>query len=69
MIPAIDLFDDAVGIDDPDKGFGSVVVLAELAVDRGLEVDARTEEPCGKRRRVRVAKKPRPHWPKSTKSG
>ena len=42
-MPTIDLLDDAVGIGGPNKGFEFAVVLAEIAVDRGLQVDERTE--------------------------
>jgi len=38
-MPTIDLLDDAVGIGGPNKGFGFAVVLAEIAVDRGLQLD------------------------------
>ena len=43
-MPKIDLFDDAVGIGGPNKEFGFAVVLAEISVDRGLQVDERTED-------------------------
>ena len=43
-MPAVDLFDNAIGIGGPDKGFGFAVVLAEIAVDRGLQVDERVED-------------------------
>ena len=42
-MPTIDLLDDVVGIGGPNKGFGFAVVLAEIAVDRGLQVDQRME--------------------------
>ena len=42
-MPSVDLFDDAVGIGGPDEGLGALVVLVEVAVDRGLEVDQRVE--------------------------
>ena len=53
-MPAIDLLDDAVGIGGPDEGFRFSVVLAEVAVDRGLQVNKRVEHtalqaPAGKR--------------------
>ena len=53
-MPAIDLLDDAVGIGGPDKGFGFAVVFAEVAVDRGLQVDQRAKDaalqsPAGER--------------------
>ena len=43
VVPALDLGDDGVGVGGPDEGLGSVVVLGEIAVDRGLEVDERVE--------------------------
>ena len=43
-MPAVDLFDDAVGIGGPDERFGFAVVLAEIAVDRRLQVDERAED-------------------------
>ena len=43
MMPSMDLRDDAVGIGSPDEGFGFAVVLAEVSVDRGLEIDQRVE--------------------------
>ena len=39
MVPTIDLFDDAVGIGGPEERLGFAVVLAEVSVDGGLEVD------------------------------
>ena len=42
MVPAPDLLDDGVGVGGPDEGLGPVV-LGEVAVDRGLEVDQGTE--------------------------
>ena len=39
----INLFDNAIGIGGPDKGFGFAVMLAEVAVDRRLQVDERME--------------------------
>ena len=54
-MPAVDLFDNAIGIGGPDERFGFSVVLAEIAVDRGLQVDERAEDaalqpPAGQRR-------------------
>ena len=54
MMPSIDVLDDTVGIGGPDEGFGFSVVLAEVAVDRGLQVNKRVEHtafqaPAGKR--------------------
>ena len=53
-MPSIDLLDDAVGIGGPDEGFGFAVVFAEVAVDRGLQVDQRAKDaalqpPAGER--------------------
>jgi len=39
LVPTIDPFDDAVGIGGPDERLGFAVVLAEISVDGGLEVD------------------------------
>ena len=44
LVPTVDLFDDAVGIGGPDEGFGFAIVLAEIAVDRRLQVDERAED-------------------------
>jgi len=41
--PTVDLAEDDVGIGGPDEGFGLGVVLLDVAVDRGLEVDDRVE--------------------------
>jgi hypothetical protein len=43
LIPSIDLLDDVVGVGGPDEGLGFAVVLAEVAVDRRLQVDQRVE--------------------------
>ena len=43
-MPTIDLLDDVVGIGGPNKGFGFAVVLAEIAVDRGLQIDQRAKD-------------------------
>jgi hypothetical protein len=40
----LNLFDDTVWIGCPNKGFGFPVVLAEIAIDRGLQVDERAED-------------------------
>ena len=53
-MPSIDLLDDVVGIGGPDEGFGFLVVLTEVAVDRGLQVDQRAKDaalqpPAGER--------------------
>jgi hypothetical protein len=54
LVPMIDFFDDAIGVGGPAEGFGFAVVLAEIAVDRRLEIDQRMEDaalepPAGKR--------------------
>ena len=43
MVPAFDGRDDLVGIGGPDEGFGIGIALCEEAIDRGLEIDQRTE--------------------------
>src|SRR6516162_277040 len=43
-MPSVQFLDDTVGIGGPDEGFGFAVVLAEIAVDRGLQVDERAED-------------------------
>lgn len=43
-MPSGDLGDDAVGVGGPDEGFGLGVVLGEVAVDGGLEVDQGVED-------------------------
>jgi hypothetical protein len=40
LSPAGDLAEDEFGIGGPDEGFGRGVVVLEIAVDRGLEIDA-----------------------------
>ena len=40
----IQFFDDTVGVGRPDEGFGFAVVFAEIAVNRGLQVDQRMED-------------------------
>ena len=42
-MPAVDLFNDAVGVGGPDEGLGALIVLGEVAVDGGLEVDQGVE--------------------------
>ena len=42
-MPSVDLGDDAVGVGAPDERFGALVVLIEVAVDGGLEMDQRVE--------------------------
>src|ERR671925_937988 len=43
MVPASDLLDDAVRVGGPDERFGSAIVLLQVAVDGGLEVDQGVE--------------------------
>ena len=43
-MPTVDLFDDAIGVGGPDEWSGFAVVLAEIAVDRSLQVDERMED-------------------------
>ena len=43
-MPSIHLLDVAVGIGGPREGFGFAVVFAEVAVDRGLQVDERVKD-------------------------
>ena len=45
MLPAFDSSQDAFWVCLPDEGLGFVVVLGEIAVDGGLEVDDRAEHP------------------------
>jgi hypothetical protein len=40
----IDFFDDAIGVGGPDEGSGFAVVLAEIAIDRRLQIDERMED-------------------------
>jgi hypothetical protein len=42
-MPSACFLDDAIGIGGPDEGLGFAVVLAEIAVDRRLQVDHRME--------------------------
>ena len=56
-MPAIDLFDDAIGIGGPDEGFGFAVVLAKVAIDRGLQIRPASGRCRAASARVRVAKK------------
>ena len=39
LVPTAGGGDDGVGIGGPDEGFGALIVLGEVAVDGGLEVD------------------------------
>ncbi len=43
LIPSADLGDDAVWVSGPDEGLGHPIVLGEIAIDGGLEVDQRVE--------------------------
>ena len=45
MLPAFDSSEEAFWVCLPDEGLGFVVVLGEIAVDGGLEVDDRAEHP------------------------
>ena len=44
MIPAIDLFDNAVRVGSPEERVGFAIVFVEIAVDRGLQIDQRMED-------------------------
>ena len=43
MIPSVYILDNPVRISGPVEGFGFAVVLPEIAVDRGLQVNERVE--------------------------
>src|SRR5512132_1202758 len=43
LVPSAGGGDDGLRVGGPDEGFGIVVVLGEVAVDRGLEIDQRVE--------------------------
>ena len=45
LLPAFDSSQDAFWVCLPDEGLGFVVVLGEIVVDGGLEVDDRAEHP------------------------
>jgi hypothetical protein len=42
-MPAQGLLDDAVGVDGPDEGFRSGIVLLQIAPGRRLEIDERAQ--------------------------
>lgn len=42
-MPALDFGQDGLGLGGPDERLGRLVVLGEVTVDRGLEVDQRME--------------------------
>ena len=44
MVPAIDFLDDAIGVGGPHERRRFAVMLAEIAVDRGLQIDQRAED-------------------------
>ena len=46
MVAASDGGDDFIWIGGPDEGLGSVVGFLEEAVDGGLEIDDRAEDPA-----------------------
>ena len=56
-VQTIHLGEDLVGGSGPDKGLGVVVVLGDVSIDRGLEVDDRVEAAASIRRRVSAEKK------------
>ena len=43
-MPSIAFLNDVVGIGSPDEGFGFAIVFAEVAVDRGLQIDERAKD-------------------------
>ena len=45
MLPACDGGEDAFGVCGPGEGLWVFVVLGDVAVDGGLQVDERTEDP------------------------
>ena len=46
MIPTFDGSDDFIGIGGPHEGFGVIVGFLQEAVDGGLEIDNRAEDPA-----------------------
>ena len=44
LVPTACGRDDAIGVGRPDEGLRAAIVLGEEAIDRGLEVDERTED-------------------------
>ncbi len=45
MLPAGDGTEDAIGVGGSDEGLGMFFVLGDVAVDGGLEIDERAEDP------------------------
>lgn len=45
MLPAGDGSEDAIGVGGSDEGLGMFFVLGDVAVDGGLEIDERAEDP------------------------
>ena len=58
LMPAFDLGQDRVRLCGPDEWLGCLVVLGEVAVDRGLRSTSEWNTPRRRRRRVSLAKKP-----------
>ena len=46
MLPARDGGEDAIWVSGPGEGLGMFVVLGDVAVDGGLEVDKGAEDPA-----------------------
>ena len=46
MVPASDGGDEFIGIGGPHEGFGVIVGFLQEAVDGGLEIDNRAEDPA-----------------------
>jgi hypothetical protein len=44
LLPAVDGGEDAVGVGDPGEGLWMFVVLGDVAVDGGLEIDEGAED-------------------------
>ena len=45
MLPSSDCGEDALGVGGPGEWLGVIVVFGEVAIDGGLEVDERAEDP------------------------
>jgi hypothetical protein len=58
LVPASDGGDDFMWIGGSDERLGSVVGFLEEAIDGGLEIDDRMEDPALRRRCASLAKKP-----------
>ena len=56
-IQRIEFGEDLTGRRGPGEGLGVLVVLGDIAVDRGLKVDHRVEAPALSRRRASAEKK------------